>query len=320
MAESEFGRLSPNAGTDMVGSPQDRGPDYSINARDDGLRYHPLRFVSPAERPAAPEPPYVAPAPPPTEAELRQRLLDAGEKLQAAQQAVEAAEAAHLRAKSNRHDAEVQLATFNNLEDEIAASVTEQLRSSAGKPDMMRFNDRLQARTLAQAALLGAQTAEIELMGENAQATQRWQEAQRVERVHALHPVLLLAREQLRPEMERLEARLGALRQAFRRGDDEAPWAGVAQALRDDPMGASLQVTVGDEPEPEAPKLVPISAWATPQTIKLARPVGAPDDFDAQEMSVAEYHQHRLREIRAGQPSGAMAEAAALAAARKGVG
>jgi hypothetical protein len=66
---------------------------------------------------------------------------------------------------------------------------------------------------------------------------------------------------------------LAALEQTFSRGDDAEPWAAVAQALRSDPMGAALDVQVGDAPEPEEP-MAALSVRAWDHTVHRAVPVG----------------------------------------------
>jgi hypothetical protein len=315
MAETDFGRLGPG-GLDQIGSPADTRADRFQNIRDDGHSYFPLHIQGSGELPPAPEPLYVAPSPPLSEGELRQRLAECLQATQAAQQALEAAQAACGRAKAHRHDCEVELHRFDDLEQEIADATLTALRGPEGKPNTSAFAGRIADRTLAEAALLAASTAEVELAHEHYAAGEKHKLAAQKER-STLHALLLVARDALKPELRRLEKQLDAFSQAYRRGDDAAPWASVAQALRDDPMGASLGVEIPDAPEPMAP--VPLTgAFAlVPATIKDARPVDAGDDWSDEAMPAAEYHQ---REGRRRQAEMAMTEAAALEAARKGVG
>lgn len=236
--ESEFRRPDPSGGVDIVGSPTDVSfIPCGENIGHDHGRLDPLHVWGHSELAPAAEPSTPQPAEEPTEAELRQRLLlwgegEAREKLQAATASFEAAQQAYLCAKSHRHDCEVELHTLDSLEAEIALATTEALCSFAGRPDMAKFSERLHARTAAEAALLGAQT---------------------VERVLALRPLMLLARERLRPEIDKLQARLSALRQAWARGDGAEPWRATGEALRADPLNASVDVVVPDQPEAVQP-------------------------------------------------------------------
>jgi hypothetical protein len=117
-------------------------------------------------------------------------------------------------------------------------------------------------------------------------------------------------------EIERLDNRLAALRQARNRGMTRSPWTEVVERLREDPLNADLTVEVADTPEPPDPPPAPLVIHIAPQTIRTAIPIseggGSSEPMDAAEF----YRQERLRRMAEQEPY-AVREAAALAQARK---
>lgn len=103
--------------------------------------------------------------------------------------------------------------------------------------------------------------------------------------------------------------RAAALRQVINR---DGPWRAVTEALLADPMGAALDVTVPDVPEPDEPArpLVP----PPPDEIKMMLPGGGYEVLTEAEVA------QRAKAARASPVSAAMREMEAVERARRGAG
>ena len=103
--------------------------------------------------------------------------------------------------------------------------------------------------------------------------------------------------------------RAAALRQVINR---DGPWRAVTEALLADPMGAALDVTVPDVPEPDEPArpLVP----PPPDEIKMMLPGGGYEVLTEAEVA------QRAKAARASPVSAAMREMEAVERARCGAG
>jgi hypothetical protein len=216
-----------------------------------------------------PGPPAASPPAEPTAEELRARLLGARQRLEAAQQAHKAATDAYARGKAHLHQCEVEARSFEPLEAEIAAATLAALRGPEGKPSMAPFEQRIGQRQVAEAGLVAAQAAEIELLAEVQAPAAEVAEAERVERL-AVNALIALAHAPVQAEAARREAAVEAVRQVLRRGYEAEPWAGMAVRLRADPLGASLDVgEMPAEPVAEAVRPSPVRAFVDEIVVML---------------------------------------------------
>jgi hypothetical protein len=156
------------------------------------------------------------------------------------------------------------------------------LRSSRGKVDLSLFEGRIAERAKAEIELAAAVESESALLREHGRAVGDLQEAERELRL-ARTRVTNIKRGELREELHRLELQVAAHRQVIERDDDQWPWRSVAEALDNDPINASMELTVPEEPVPDPPAPVVIFA----DKIRLMQPIGAPQG-DTVEISHAE--------------------------------
>jgi hypothetical protein len=272
MAESEFAKLTPEAGVDRVGAPDDRRGDRRINERNDGRSYFPLNLVSPAEHPPAPEPPPPEPVEPPTEAERREALRVAVEVHKAAQAALEAAQQAHAKAKEHRAACAAELKAFDGLRAEMNAATLDSLRGAEGRPDLSGFAGKIAERVLAEAALAASETACLKLYNEEAEAAAHLEFTTTQQR-KALGYVLNFERARLFAEQQALVRRVSAYAQRLRWEDDQGVWQEVSERLLADPLNADLNTgQMPDAPVSEPARPHPVLGYSS--NIRLARPIG----------------------------------------------
>jgi hypothetical protein len=179
MPESDFRKLDPRAGIDLVGGPTDRGMDRSVNVRHDPTIHHHLD-------PVVMPPPEPAPVPP-DEGELRQRLTLALKAEHVAEENLRRAREAHDRARAHLATCGARFAEFEGLDDQITASTIEALRCSAGtvSPDLsaemgQRIGGRARAATEVIAATHAAETFLAEVGAAEAAAGQAHRATERV--------------------------------------------------------------------------------------------------------------------------------------------
>jgi hypothetical protein len=248
MAESQAAGVGPNTPISRVGTPADRAVHPAdVNVRHDNARLDPLPdIVQPLPSPA--DAPVARPEPLP-EGARRQRLADALAARKTALDTLEGAQQAHLRGQQNRADCQRRAAAFVGLEDSIALAVTAQLRGSDGKPVLGEFEAALHDRAVADAALTAATAAEATLLGEHAQATGRWQEADRRVKQEFAAVVDAAGLAPLRAKARELRAQLDAVERTIRYtviGEDHP----LGKALLADPLGAAVDIEVNPDAKP----------------------------------------------------------------------
>jgi hypothetical protein len=256
MAETSFDRL-PGLGIDRVGGPTDQMPNRE--GRHDPVNHQPLNLQWPPgvmhEHPIVGGPWEEKPKEAATEAQRREELRWAIATHRAAQEALEAARAAHERGRHHLSDCQRHAASFITLQDEVNAATIEQLRGSRGKPDLHLFEGRINDRTRAEIALAAAIESERTLLREQAEAVTRLQRAEQ-DRHLAVDRVIGFQQSKLFTEATRLAQASAAHRQIARCAQEEWPWTKITEALLADPLNAPLDgFTVPDEPRPEKPPI-----------------------------------------------------------------
>jgi hypothetical protein len=310
MPETSFDKIA-GAGMDRVerpGSTEWVTLTATHNVRHEG-KFDPLPVVPPPMPSAADLPPPPV-REPPTEAQLRQRLLDTRDARTAAVAAREVAQQAHLRGRQAVSDAQRRAAQFVGLEQQIAERVTNELRQGDWS-DVAAFEGALRDRTLADAALSAATVAETRLLQEHDQATTRWQESDRAVK-SALADLVPLGFEKLRQRRAGLAAELVIVENtiAYTVVTEETA---LGKAILADPINADL--TVEANPEAKAPPPTPPPVVTMPEDrIRVQRPVG--DDGPEVVLTMQEFHQWRRAEMEQ-QPLAVREDAARTAAYRK---
>jgi hypothetical protein len=261
----------PAAATRQTGPGWDATSGRVAEARDP-VSHLPLGGVLPPGTTgtlAFPEP---APPPPaPSETELRQRLATAIETTAKAEAAMEAARTAHERALFHQRTCTSRAAEFATLAARIDGFVMAALKTT-GRPDLpdeivAQINDRARAETELEAA----RRAVTILLGEMANAIERHKQAENAQRI-ALHAVLDVGRDKLREAMAPAEAKVASFKQIIGAGSHFGPWPEVIERVMADPLNASLDVSVGDEPLPSEP--VPIPPPIGPVMVRFAKQIG----------------------------------------------
>jgi hypothetical protein len=281
--------------------------------RADGQVHGPLSVLAPGELPAAVEPPPPPPPPILSEAERREVLREAIAARDAAAASMQVAIERHDRAVRDEARCRTALAGYATLPAEIGVHKERALRdgTDASLPEALRT--RLQERVAAEADLTAAQRAVETFAQERQQSTEAHTRAAGWQLSKALREVIDVGRDRLRPELEAAEQRAAALRQVIHRS---RPWASVATALLADPMGAALDVTVPDVPEPDPPQR-PLVPPPPPDEVRLMRQVGDPGPVEV--VTMAELAA-RAKAERASPMSAAMREMEAVERSRRGAG
>jgi hypothetical protein len=215
----------------------------------------------------------------------------AAEDRKASQEALRLAAEAHQRGREHLSACQRHHASFATLQAEVNEATTEQLRSSRGKPDLSMFEGRIADRTKAELQLNAAIESERLFLAEHGQAVTRLQETEAAYEA-ALTALIDHASLQFDEEISRLSDRLAALKQAKYRSRDRAPWFAVVERLKQDPMGADLNVTVADTPEPDDPPTPAIPMFVHRSTIRTVLPLdqggGTSEPMDIVEFDLAQ--------------------------------
>jgi hypothetical protein len=260
MAESEGGRIGLGSGIDRIGDPQDRLVSdpalHDLNVRHDGTFNPPMPgWTTPPTLPSAQD--ALAAQEPPTEAGNRQRLAECLQSRKAALEALERAQEAHLRGLDRVARCQKAAAALAGLDQAATVAVLDQVRAGeqGGLPPEVR--DAVAEREAARIELAAATEAEAVLLREHGAATEAYRGADDAQKA-AVGALILMAKEQLRPEIDRLKQRAGRLNRAFVTAQQGEPWPAPWRELAERPLAdpeADLTVEVSDaeEPIPEPP-------------------------------------------------------------------
>jgi hypothetical protein len=170
MAESNPARLdhrTPLARAEVNVITHGTAPAAHQFDRADPVTHYPLGFVQPRSEPR-PAPP------PPTEQELRAKLAQALERMDAADSALDDARGAHEQAQTHLQTCQRRAGEFATLDVEVGAATTSALRAGKDVADVRdAFAEKLDQKASAAVELKAAQAAVTTLLAEMESASAR---------------------------------------------------------------------------------------------------------------------------------------------------